>query len=526
MQRTLLTIEENLLNTERGRKIASTGYYLAVHGLQQQELKDTEASLALKVKHGELTDAQAAKYLQHAKAKQAMDLKANVQSMIDGTVSLRDIPVVVRQQSFRQQQETEAAATRAQIQKDILAASAQMERANAEVTRLKAIADPMKQLDLPKKEQDAKDAAAKSERTYADAEVRLMELRRKQYEDSKAEEERVLNHRKAMGQMTEKDELDRLYRIANSEEETRANREKAMEQHFAKFKSMEQSLFDYRKGMGLISMELEISRLRSIAGAANRTAEERMAAEQKVYELEQQLLEKRRGAAKTLVNMGKEYLTKKYGEAEANRSRSQADWGRVADEAIYEKQRDYDQLKWKNSKTPEEMQRMYDLDKELSDMRKQRKELGGTEEVLAGGTVQTPAADEFKRIRFSRDQLLQKKDRTPEEDAQLKTYQDAMPGAYRAMELEGQGETKIQREAAAGTSPAAPAFAAVAKALGFDVLPSQANKAFEQVATSYTALLRKMEEDAAVAGAKINTFLYEGFVWRLKQDLTNEVNQS
>ena len=88
------------------------------------------------------------------------------------------------------------------------------------------------------------------------------------------------------------------------------------------------------------------------------------------------------------------------------------------------------------------------------------------------------------------------------------------------------GETKTQREAAAGTSPASPAFTGVTKALGLDTLPGQANKAFEEVATSYQALLTKMEQAAASTGAKVNSLLYEGFVGRLKQDLMDEVNRS
>ena len=52
------------------------------------------------------------------------------------------------------------------------------------------------------------------------------------------------------------------------------------------------------------------------------------------------------------------------------------------------------------------------------------------------------------------------------------------------------------------------------------------SKAFEEVATSYQALLTKMETAAATTGAKINSLLYEGFVERLKRDLTDEVNRS
>jgi hypothetical protein len=115
---------------------------------------------------------------------------------------------------------------------------------------------------------------------------------------------------------------------------------------------------------------------------------------------------------------------------------------------------------------------------------------------------------------------------TPEEEQRLKDLQAALPGAHKEANLEAQGETKTQREAAAGVSPASSAFAGVAKALGLDTLPGHASKAFEQVATSYTALLQKMEQEAAVAGSKINTLLYEGFVGRLKQDLTDEVNRS
>jgi len=271
---------------------------------------------------------------------------------------------------------------------------------------------------------------------------------------------------------------------------------------------------------------MEINRLRAIAGAANRSAEERMAAEQKVYDLEKALTEKRRSGAKNLINMAKEYLKEKYGEAEANRGRSTADWGRVADEAIAEKQRKLDTLKNSGVKTPDQVQQMYDLDKELSDLRVQRQQLGGTKEQIEGGTVQTPAADNFKRIAHERNLLWNKQNRTPEEEQRLKTLQEALPGAYREKEREEKGETKTQREAAAGTSPATPAFTGVAKALGLDTLPGNANKAFEQVATSYQALLTKMEAQAAVAGAKINTLLYEGFLGRLKQDLSDEVSRS
>jgi hypothetical protein len=278
--------------------------------------------------------------------------------------------------------------------------------------------------------------------------------------------------------------------------------------------------------MGLISMELEISRLKAISGAANRTAEERMAAEQKVYDLEKALIEKRRAGAKTLINLAKEYLKEKYGEQEANRGRSQEDWGRVADEAIAEKQRKLDTLKNSGVKTADDMQQMYDLDKQLSDLRTARKEIGTATEQIKGGTVPTPAMDNFRRIAFERDNLLQKTTRTPEEEEKLKTLQGAMPGAYREAETERLGETKTQREAAAGTSPASPAFTGVAKALGLDTLPGNASKAFEEVATSYQALLTKMETAAATTGAKINSLLYEGFVERLKRDLTDEVNRS
>jgi hypothetical protein len=628
VKRTLLGIEEKLLETDRGRKIAATGYYLTVHSLQQQELKNTEAALAQKVKEGELTEDQAAKYLKHAKEKQALDLKANVQSMIEGKVALKDIPVVVRRQSFAERQESEAEGVRAQGRKEILDASAKLTEARAEVERLKAIADPMKRLELPKKEQELEAAEAKYERAYSEGEIKLIETRRKQRDEAKAEEERDLKHRIAMGQATEQDEIARLYRLSKSEEETRAdrdkaeeehrekakaeeerllqhriaigqateadelerlyriatnekeslanrqkateqyrekfkaeeerllqhrnamgqsveqdeldrlyriardpneslaNRMKAEEQHFAKFKSLEQSLFDYRKSMGLISMELEIARLRAIAGAANRTAEERMAAEQKVYDLEKALIDKRRSGAKNLVEMGKQYLKEKYGEQEANRGRSEADWGRVADEAIAEKQRKLDTLKNSAVKTPEQMQQMYDLDKELSDLRSARREIGGTKEQIQGGTVPTPATDNFRRIAHERDILYNKKDRTPEEEEKLKTLQAAMPGAYREAEAEKKGETQTQREAAAGTSPASPAFTGVAKVLGLDTLPGNASKAFEQVATSYQELLNKMTGAAAVAGTKIQTLLYEGFVGRLKQDLQDEVNRS
>jgi len=102
----------------------------------------------------------------------------------------------------------------------------------------------------------------------------------------------------------------------------------------------------------------------------------------------------------------------------------------------------------------------------------------------------------------------------------------AIPGQHEAAKAERLGETKTQREAAAGISPASEAFAGVAKALGLDTLPGQASKVFEQVATSYQEMLTKMEAGAAVAGAKINTLLYEGFVNRLKNELMDEVNRS
>ena len=550
LKATMLGIEKQLFDVEHRRRVQATGYYLGLHGLHQDELDKLEQELQKKIKLGQVTEAQRAMMVKAMKDRQEEERRQTIQAMLTGKMDAagpediikdekgvykfeesyarkKDMAKVwVQTQTFEEKQRQDAEVTRQQAIKEIETASAQLTKAEQELALLKESFDPQKRTQIPLKEREAEQAAEKVSQAYANAEAKLMELRKKQYEEQKAEDERQLQHRKAMGEATEQDELDRLYRLSKAREEDYKGRDKAAEEHFQKWKSLEQQLFDYRKGMGLISMEMEINRLRSIAGAANRTAEERMAAEQKVYDLEKSLIEKRRSAAKNLVKMGQEYLKEKYGEEEANRGRSQADWGRVADEAIMEKQRQYDRLKESAVNTPEQMQKMYDLDKELSDLRAARKELGTTREQIEGGRVPTPEQDRFRAMKYERDTLFNKKDRTAADEQRLAELTAAIPGQHEAAKAERLGETKTQREAAAGISPASEAFAGVAKALGLDTLPGKASKAFEQVATSYQELLTKMEGQAAVAGAKINTLLYEGFLGRLKQDLSDEVSRS
>jgi ribonucleotide reductase alpha subunit len=224
---------------------------------------------------------------------------------------------------------------------------------------------------------------------------------------------------------------------------------------------------------------MEINRNKAIAEDANRTAQERMAAEQRVFDLEQQLQKAREAAFDKWNKKTAEYVEKKYGKGASKRAYTESEWARLTEEAFDEDERRIRTLQGQSALTASEREELSRLNRERAEYRKTTRSVGTAREVY-----QTEAAGQ-----------------------------------------EG-GLTETQKRAAAGKGPAASAVRDVASALGLSKLPETATEAFTKVATSYAELLSKMEEMSATAGARITTLLYEGFIGRLKKDLLDEVNRS